>query len=186
MRKNYRKSRARQEPARRYRVNQMITAPQVRLIDDGDEHIGVVSIEEALARAQAAEGDLVEIQPQANPPVCRIADFKRLKYSMDKEWRKQRAKQKKIEVKCIRLSLRIGEHDLAVRQEQAKKFLEQNDKVKIELGLRGRERQHGALAREIIRKFIETLKTDHALNVSAEGDIGMQGGRLSTVIGIKT
>lgn len=186
MRKNYRKSRARQEPARQYRINQLITAPQVRLIDEQDEHIGVVSLQEALARAVAAEGDLVEIQPQADPPVCRIADFKRLKYSMDKEWRKQRAKQKKVEIKCIRLSLRIGEHDLAVRQEQAKKFLEQNDKVKIELGLRGRERQHGALAREIIRKFIDTLKTEHALNIAAEGDVNFQGGRLSIVIGLKT
>lgn len=164
----------------------MITAPEVRLIDDNDEHIGVVSLQEALQRAVAAEGDLIEIQPQANPPVCRISDFKRLKYSMDKEWRKQRAKQKKVEVKCIRLSLRIGEHDLAVRQEQAKKFLEQNDKVKIELGLRGRERQHGALAREIIKKFIDALKADNKLNIAAEGDISFQGGRLSIVIGIKT
>lgn len=186
MRKNYRKSRARQEPARQYRINQMITAPQVRLIDENDAHIGVVSLQEALARATTAEGDLVEIQPQADPPVCRIADFRRLKYSMDKEWRKQRAKQKKVEIKCIRLSLRIGEHDLAVRKEQAKKFLEQNDKVKIDLGLRGRERQHGQLAREIIQKFIESLKKEHNLSVTTDGTITMQGGRLSVVIGLKT
>ncbi len=185
MRKNYRKSRARQEPARQYRINHQITAPQVRLIDENDGHIGVVGLPEALQLALDAECDLVEIQPQADPPVCRITDFHKLKYSLDKEWRKQRAKQKKVEVKCIRLSLRIGEHDLAVRLAQAKKFLEQNDKVKIELALRGRERQLGTLAREIIRKFIDTLKTKELLQITTEGDINMQGGKLNVVIGLK-
>ncbi|MEK7649133.1 MAG: translation initiation factor IF-3 [Patescibacteria group bacterium] len=185
MRKNYRKSRARQEPARQYRINRQITALQVRLIDDQDAHIGVMPLAEALQRATDSECDLVEIQPQADPPVCRLTDFNKLKYSLDREWRKQRAKQKKVEVKCIRLSLRIGEHDLAVRMAQAKKFLEQNDKVKIELALRGRERQLGTLAREIIRQFIDTLKTKENLQIATEGDVNMQGGKLNIVIGLK-
>lgn len=184
MRKNYRKSKSRIAPSRQYRVNTAITADKVRLLDENDEHIGIVSIEDALRKAREAECDLVEIQPAADPPVCRITDYNKLKYSLEKEWRKQRAHQKKVETKCIRLSLRIGEHDLEVRRGQAKKFLEGNDKVKIEIALRGRERQHTQLAKEIIQRFIDSLKKE-GFALTAEGDVSIQMGRLSATIGLK-
>lgn len=160
--------------------------PEVRLIDENDVHIGVVSIQEALEKARALEIDLVEIQPQANPPVCKIIDLGKLKYSEEKELRKQKAKQKKTEVKGIRLSLRIGQHDIAVRIAQAKKFLEQDDKVRVELGLRGRERQHGALARKIIEDFVKAIEQEHGIPIYIETPVSMQGGRLSIIIGKKT
>ncbi len=183
MRKNFRRS-VSQAPTRNYRINKAITATEVRLLDENNEHIGVLSLEEALKRAEELESDLVEIEPKAEPPVCRIMDYGRLKYNLEKELRKQKARQKKTEIKGLRLSLRIGQHDLDVRIAQAKKFLEQNDKVKLEMVLRGRERQHMPLAKEIIEKFIKRLEED-GLSASMEGPISMQGGRLSAIIGSK-
>lgn len=184
MRKNYRKAVI--QPKRQYRSNEAITVPEVRLIDENDLHIGVVPLHEALEKARVLEIDLVEIQPQAHPPVCKIIDLGKLKYSEEKELRKQKAKQKKTEIKGIRLSLRIGQHDIAVRLAQAKKFLEQNDKVRVELGLRGRERQHGALARKIIEDFIKAIEQEHGIHIFIETPVSMQGGRLSVIIGKKT
>lgn len=183
MRKNYRRA-VSQPQKREYRTNQAITATEVRLLDENGEHIGVVSIEEAIRRAQESECDLIEIEPKGTPPVCKLMDYGKLKYSLEKELRKQKAKQKKTEIKGIRISLRIGQHDLDIRLAQAHKFLEQNDKVKLEMVLRGRERQHTDLAREIIQKFIKSLEAQ-GLPVITEGAISVQGGRLSTIIGLK-
>jgi len=116
----------------------------------------------------------------AQPPVVKIVDYSKLRYQEEKERRKERAKQKKIEIKGIRLSLRIGEHDTEVRVNQAKKFLEQGDKVKVEVILRGRERQHTHLAKSNIDKFIEAVKA--AVPIMIEQPISMQGGRLSVLI----
>ncbi len=183
MRKNYRKAKP-TEQKKQYRTNGAITAPEVRLIDETEGHIGVVPLEEALARAQELECDLIEIEPTAQPPVCKIMDYGRLKYNLEKELRKQKARQKKTEVKGIRLSLRIGQHDLEVRLKQAQRFLEEDDKVKLEMILRGRERQHTELAKEIIGNFVATL-AERNVPAAMEGPISVQGGRLSTIIGTK-
>jgi len=184
MRKNYRKARV--EPLRKnYRSNEAIRAESVRLIDEANEHKGVMPLADALKIARDLELDLVEIEPTADPPVCKIVDSGKLRYQQEKELKKQRAKQKKVEVKGIRLSLRISDHDRAVRISQAAKFLEQNDKVKLEMVLRGRERQRGAMARDIIKDFITELETK-GLSINSEAPVAMQGGRLSTVIGVKS
>lgn len=183
MRKNYRKSRP--EPIKKhYRTNEAIRAESVRLIDEEGEHKGVMPLAEALQIARDLELDLAEIEPTANPPVCKIVDVGKLRYQQEKELKKQRAKQKKVEVKGIRLSLRISDHDRAVRVSQAAKFLEQNDKVKLEMVLRGRERQRGSMARDIIKDFIGELEAK-GFSLGTEAPIAMQGGRLSTVIGVK-
>lgn len=184
MRKNYRRAQT-QAPTRVYRANHHITAPQVRLLDEEDAHVGVVTLQEALQRAQAVEMDLIEIEPKANPPVCKIMDYGKLKYSLEKELRKQKAKQKKVEVKGVRISLRIGEHDRAMRLAQAQKFLEHNDKVRIEMVLRGRERSRGDLARIIIQQFIDALKERLTGVIAIENPVTAQGGRLNTIIGMK-
>ena len=183
MRKNYRK--AQKQPTVQYRTNEAITASEVRLLDENGEHVGVVSLSEAMERAKNLELDLIEIEPKADPPVCKITSFGKLKYILEKELRKQKAKQKKVEVKGIRLSLRIGQHDLMVRQAQAKKFLEQNDKVRLEIVLRGRERQHTDLAKSIVKQFIDALRKEFGPAIAVDQDISLQGGRLSTTIGLK-
>ncbi len=184
MRKNYRKSRADDLPKKNYHLNETISAPQVRLIDENDEHKGVVSIQEALQLAHTAELDLVEIEPTAHPPVCKIIDFGRLRYAQEKELKKQRARQKKVEIKGIRLSLRIGDHDRDVRIAQSAKFLEQNDKIRLEVVLKGRERQRGGMAKEIIQNFIKELE-NKGFAIAVESPIALQGGKMSAVLGVK-
>lgn len=124
--------------------------------------------------------DLVEVSPLADPPVAKIVNYSKLKYQEEKERRKEKAKQKKVEIKGIRLSLRISDHDKEVRIKQAEKFLNQDDKVKLEILLRGRERQHADLAKEIINKFVEEV--DKLVPTAVEQPINRQGGKLSIVI----
>jgi len=167
----------------KYRTNNFIRVPQVRLIDENGENIGVVETAKALAMAQEGGFDLVEVSPLANPPVAKILNYNKLKYQEEKEKRKEKAKQKKIEVKGIRLSLRISEHDIEIRINQAEKFLGQDDKVKVEMILRGREHQHKNLAREIINKFVESLNKKIPVNV--EQPLNIQGGKLSILVAKK-
>lgn len=121
--------------------------------------------------------DLVEISPKANPPVAKILDFGQFKYELKKREQKDRIKRKKSEIKGIRLSLRIGQHDKELRIRQAKKFLDQGHKVKIEMILKGRERAYFDRAKEIINQFIESLG-----NIKTEQPITRQGGNLITII----
>jgi len=168
---------------KRHQTNQYIRVPQVRLIDETGQNIGVVDTTKALTMAREKGLDLVEVSPLAKPPVAKIVDYSKLKYQEEKERRKEKAKQKKVEIKGIRLSLRISEHDKEVRIKQAEKFLNQDDKVKLEMILRGRERQHKDLARKIINKFIETV--GKTIPVSIEQPINIQGGKLSALIAKK-
>lgn len=163
-----------------YHINRQITAPEVRVIDEEGKHAGIMPIAGALALAEERGYDLVEISPKEQPPVVRLIAYGQFKYEKEKEARKQKARQKEVEVKGIRLSLRIGEHDLDVRREQAKRFLERGDKVQIEIVLRGRERQHVDLARTIMEKFVAALKKD--LAVAVEQPFSKQGGRLTLLI----
>lgn len=148
-----------------FRVNEGITSPEVRVIGPDDGMLGVLTIEEALQKADEAGLDLIEVSPKAEPPVCRIMDFGSFKYQKEKEIKKQRAQSKEVEVKGIRLSLRIGEGDLNIRLEQAKKFLEKGNKVRIEIILRGREKAHGERAVEIANRFHKMLTETYPLRI---------------------
>lgn len=164
-----------------YRTNENIRVPEVKLIDENGEFVGNVPIEEALRRAKEAELDLVEIAPKETPPVCRIIGYGKFQYQLEKKIKEQKKKQKTVEVKGVRLSLRIGEHDLDIRRQQAMGFLENGDKVKIELILKGREHQHTDLARKIINDFIAKLGEDLYLEMPPS----KQGGKLLAIVGRK-
>lgn len=163
-----------------YRCNEQIRSPEVRVIDEDGSHIGVLSKERALKMAEEKELDLVEINPKAEPPTVRIMDFGQFKYQKEKEARKLKAKQKNIEIKGIRLSIRISEHDKTVRVNQAKRFLEEGDKVKVEIVLRGRERSHPDLAKEQIESFINEL--EQIIKVKIEQPITKQGNAVTAII----
>lgn len=150
------------------------------MIDEKGLHVGVLPTPQALALARERGLDLIEVSPLAQPPVAKILDFNKLKYEVGKERKREKAKQKRIEVKGVRLSLRIGKHDTETRLQQAQKFLADNDKVKIEMILRGRERQHKDLAERIIQTFIATL--NQTIPVKVEQGLSAQMGKLSTVI----
>ena len=164
-----------------YAVNENIRFPEMRVITDGGEHLGILKLPEALQKAREMEQDLVIIQPKAEPPVAKIVDFGKYKYEKEKESRKQKAKAKNVEVKGIRLSVRIGAHDIEVRRDQAKKFLDNGDRVRIEIILRGREKRHGDLAEQIIHQFIAAL--NQQLPVKVEQPITRQGGLLTSIVG---
>lgn len=147
------------------RFNDMIRVPEVRVIDENGEHIGTMPTVEAQRLADERGLDLIEINPEANPPVVKILEYGQFKYQKDKEERLQKKKQKETEVKGVRLSLRIGEHDKTLRLNQAKGFFEDGNKVKVEIILRGRERQFVENAFKVIKLFIEDLNKVTPLRV---------------------
>lgn len=161
-----------------YRINNKIRAANVRLIDEEDNHIGAIQTEKALKMAREKGLDLVEISPKADPPVAKILDFGKFKYELQKK-EKQQKKQKKIgEIKGVRLTPRIGKHDLSVRTEQAKTFLSQGQKIKIEMVLRGREKAHFNLAKNLIKDFITSLGDE----IRIEQYPSRQGSRITAII----
>lgn len=174
--------RAKPKLEKRFRVNQQIRIPEVFLIDENGEKVGIMPTQKALAMAQEAGVDLVEVNPAARPSVAKIMDYGQFKYEKEKQAQKQKTKQQKTETKGVRLSIRISKHDFDFRLNQAKKFLEKRNKLKIEVTLKGRERQHPEKAREIINKFIEELKQFEELNIDIEQDLTRQGGRFNIVV----
>lgn len=168
-------------PPPTFRANERIRVPQVRLIDATGTMIGVVDTPAALRAAEEAGLDLVEVSPKAEPPVCRILDYGSFKYQIEKEDRARKAKQKATELKGVRLSLRIGKHDMTIRLTQAREFLADNQKVKIELPLRGREKAHGDQARVVLNEFVAELGD----SVKVEQPTSWQAGRLSIIVAPK-
>ncbi len=140
-----------------YNINELFVAPEVRLVDNDNGNLGVLKTNAAIARAREIGMDLVEINPKAEPPVCKIIEFTHFKYQKEKEARKQKANAHESEIKGVRLSIRIGEHDMEVRLLQAIGFLDRGDKVKAEIILRGRENARPDLAFETLREFQKQL-----------------------------
>jgi len=118
---------------------------------------------EALVIARERELDLVEVAPLANPPVCKIIDSGKFQYQKSKLDQSSRAKQKKVEVKGIRIGIRTDGHDLGFKKNQAEKFLKRGDKVKIEIVLRGREKAHQDLARNNLSSFLKTISIPYQI-----------------------
>lgn len=139
------------------RVNEDIRAPEVRLIDVDGQQLGVMKTEEALAIAEERNTDLVEVAPQAKPPVCRLMDYGKFLYEAQKREREARKSQTKVEIKEIRLRPKISEHDINYRLRDARKFLERGAKVKVRLRFRGREVTHPEVATELMNRVAEEL-----------------------------
>jgi translation initiation factor IF-3 len=141
-----------------YRINQDIQVSEVRLIGDDKSQVGIVSIDEALDYAAERGLDLVEISPKAKPPVCRAMDYGKFIYDKKKKEKEARKKQHKTQLKEIKLSPKIGEHDIEHKRKHAKKFLESGNKVKVSMFFRGRERAFTERGIDIMYKFYEGLE----------------------------
>ena len=128
-------------------------ADEVRLIDEEGVMVGIVSIDEALARAEEADLDLVNISPNADPPVCKILDFGKYRYEQQKKEKNAKKNQHVTEIKEIRLSASIEDHDIEVKAKNAIKFLQDGDKVKVSLRFRGRERDYTQLGFDAMERF---------------------------------
>ena len=157
-----------------FRINQFIRVPEVRLVDSDGTMIGVVKTTDALARAQIKELDLVEVSPQASPPVCKIINFSKFKYEMEKKEKEAKKKQKVSHMKEVRIRPRIGEHDLEVKIKHARSFIDGGDRVQLTAMFSGREMRHKDLGIKIMDKIKEAL-SDIA---ETEGRISSMGTRV--------
>jgi len=138
-----------------HRINEDIRAAQVRLIDAEGGQLGIVPIADALRMAEEKELDLVEIAPNAEPPVCRMMDYGKFRFEQSKREKEARRRQHVVEIKEIRLSPGIDTHDFEFKVRNARKFIQDGDKVKVSVRFRGREMTHTSLGEKLLLKFCE-------------------------------
>jgi translation initiation factor IF-3 len=162
-------------------VNGEISAPQVRLVGEEGEQLGIVSLREALAAADDAGLDLVEIAPMAAPPVCKLMDFGKFKYQEQKKAHEARSKQKQVQVKEVKLRPGTDENDYQIKLRNLKRFLDEGDKCKVTLRFRGREMAH----QEIGMRQLERIKADLEELGQVEQMPKMEGRQMVMVIAPK-
>ena len=141
------------------RINERIASPEVRVIGNDGKQLGILSIRDALNAAENAGYDLVEISPEANPPVCKIIDYGKLKYQEQKKKNQAKKKQKTIEVKEIKIRPGIEKHDYGVKIKALSKFIGGGNKVKITMRFRGREQEHKHLGFDLLKKLEQEVST---------------------------
>jgi len=141
------------------RINDRIRVPQVRLIGPEGNQLGIVPVQKAQALADQNELDLVEVAPQAAPPVCRTMDYSKFKYDQEKKEREAKKHQKQGRLKEIRFKPNIDEHDYATKLKQAVAFLSKKDKVKLNMFFRGRQMEHMDLGRKVLDRFISDIQS---------------------------
>jgi translation initiation factor IF-3 len=160
------------------RINDEIRAREVHLIDKDGSNRGTVQFAEALAVAQAAGLDLVEISPNATPPVCKLLDYGKYKYQEQKKAAEARKKQKVVEVKEIKFRPMIDDHDYDVKMRSMKRFFEEGDKVKVTLRFRGREMAHQDLG----AKLLDRVRSDFATVAKVEQEPKLEGRQMVMVM----
>ena len=138
-------------------INEQIRDKEIRLIGSDGEQLGIMSSREALKKAEEAELDLIKIAPKAQPPVCKIMDYGKYRYELQKKEKEAKKKQKSVEIKEIRLSPNVEINDLKTKANNARKFLEKGDKVKVTLRFRGREMAHMNASKHILDDIAENL-----------------------------
>jgi len=137
------------------RVNRQINAREVRLINPEGEQIGIMPLQKALKEAENRELDLVEVAPQADPPVCRIMDYGKYKYEQAKKEQEAKKNQNVMNVKEVQMGVKIEDHDFNVKLKQARRFLKDKDKVKVRIKFRGREMMHKHLGYDLCERLKE-------------------------------
>ncbi len=155
-------------------VNNQIRAREVRLIDPEGKQLGVFNLTEALKRAREAGLDLIKITDKVEPPICKIMDYGKYLYRQGKKERKMRAT-KSGELKNIRLTFNISEHDLETRVKATEKFLNKDCKVRIEMKLRGRQKALGNFARQKLNQFLDILQKSTPIKIERELKREMRG-----------
>jgi translation initiation factor IF-3 len=166
------------EVGKQLRVNEQIRISPVRLIDQENEQIGVVDLDEARRRAREAGLDLVEVAPTSRPPVCRVMDYGKWKYQQKKKEQKARSHSKQSELKEVRLRPKIDSHDLAIKMDKAREFLDDGDKVQFTMLFRGREMAHQNIGMRQMQSIIENLGEQSKV----ESPPRMMGRRMTMVL----
>ena len=139
------------------RTNEKITASEVRVISSSGKQLGIISIREALNHAEDEGFDLVEVSPDAKPPVCKIIDYGKLKYKEQKSKKEAKKKQKTIEVKEIKIRPGINKHDYDVKMKALSKFIGGGNKVKVSMRFRGREMEHQSIGMDLLKKLTDQV-----------------------------
>jgi translation initiation factor IF-3 len=147
--------------AKNHRINEQIRIKEVRLIDDEGEQAGVVPTEKALEMAREKGLDLVEVAPNAKPPVCKLIDYGKYKYEMDKKNRESKKNQTQVKLKEIRMQPKIEGHDLQFKTKHVLEFLHEGNKCKVTVRFRGRELAHTHLGKDVLLKVLELLGEDN-------------------------
>lgn len=163
------------------RYNEWINVPKVRVIDENGENIGVMYTREAVAQAQEIGLDLVEVSPNADPPVCKFLDVGRFKYETQKKAAAQRKTQKVQDIKEVKMRPNIDDHDYDTKMKSVRKFIEEGDKVKLTLRFRGRELAHG----QIGLKLLERVRDDSADYAKVEQLPRMEGRQMLMIMAPK-
>jgi translation initiation factor IF-3 len=159
------------------RINRMIRAREVRVIGSEGEHLGVVPMEEAFAMAAARGLDLVEVAPDAEPPVCKIIDYGKFRYMQDKRGREAKKKQRVMQVKEVRLRPKTEENDYQVKSRQIRRFLEEGNKAKVSMRFRGREHEHAELGQQKLERLMLEMQ-----DVAAIEQAPQMEGRMITMV----
>jgi len=152
--------------------------PEIRLIDDEGNQLGVVKTDEALKMAEEKELDLVEISPQASPPVCKVLDYGKYKFDQKKRIKEAKKKQARVQLKEIKMRPKIDSHDYDYKKKHIEEFLAKGDKVKITLQFRGREMAHIDLGEAILAKLKEELKD----SVTIEREPKLEGRQMIMIV----
>lgn len=166
------------DTGKRLRINDQIRMSPIRLIDENNEQVGVIDLDDAKHRAREAQLDLVEVSPGSAPPVCRIMDYGKWKYAQKKKEQKAKSHAKQSELKGVRLRPKIDPHDLEIKVNKARDFLEDGDKVQFTMLFRGREMAHRDLGMQSMQRIVETL----ADIAKVESPPRMQGRRMTMLL----
>lgn len=171
-------SKERESIVKDLRINEGIRAREVRVIGDNREHLGVMPLPQALQIAREQGVDLVEVDPNGNPPVCRLLDYGKYKYEQAKKEREARKHQRASLLHEVRMRPKIDEHDVLFKARTAEKFLKAGDKVKITVMFRGREMTHPELGRQLLDRVYDKLKDDAVI----ERPPNMEGRLMSMIL----
>ncbi len=166
---------------RELRINRQIRAHQVLVIDEDGVQRGTMSVPEACRLAEEAGMDLVEVSPNANPPVCKILDFGRYRYEMEKKSREAKKNQTVVKIKEIRMQPKIEKHDLETKSKAIAEFLQQGNKVKVSIRFRGRELAHPELGKLVLDRILDAL-TELGVQYNLDKGAMMEGKMMSMTV----
>ncbi len=164
------------------RVNERIRVREVRLIDDEGTQLGIVPTPEAKNMAKERGLDLVEVAPQASPPVCKLLDYGKYKFEQEKKTRESKKKQKQLQLKEIRMQPKIESHDLKFKTKHIRQFLDEGNKVKVTVRFRGREMAHTELGRDVLDRILAELGEGYHVDRKPS----MEGRFMSMIVGPQT
>ena len=161
-----------------FKINEQIKAKEVRVIDSQGQMIGVMTVAEGIKKAQEVDLDLIEVSPNASPPVCKISNFGKMKYEIQKKAADAKKKQKVVELKEIKMTINIGKGDYDTKIRHTKEFIEKGNKVKISIKMKGREITH----RDLAEKMMQDIVNDTSIFAKPEVNPRLEGMQMVVIL----